>query len=156
MNLNATLIFQTLVFVLLGIITMKFIWPPLVKAIDERREKIAEGLAAAEKGKAELVLTKAQIGEEVAKAKAAAQTRLQEIDRQAAVILEEARAKAEADSAAIVKQAQADIELELQSARDRLREDVAVLAVQGAEQILKREVDAQAHAQLLEQLKASL
>ncbi|MDB1145077.1 MAG: F0F1 ATP synthase subunit B [Alcaligenaceae bacterium] len=156
MNLNATLIFQTLVFVLLGIITMKFIWPPLVKAIDERREKIAEGLAAAEKGKAELVLTKAQIGEEVAKAKAAAQTRLQEIDRQAAVILEEARAKAEADSAAIVKQAQADIELELQSARDRLREDVAVLAVQGAEQILKREVDAQAHAQLLEQLKSSL
>jgi F-type H+-transporting ATPase subunit b len=137
-NLNATIIFQMLVFFVLGWFTMKFVWPPLTKAMDERRQKIADGLAAAEKGKAEN------------------HARIIEAEKQAASLIEQARREAEAERARIVAQAAQDAAQEVQRARDSLRDDVAALAVKGAEQILKREVDARAHAELLNQLRAQL
>ena len=156
MNLNATIFFQMIVFFVLGWVTMKFIWPPLTKAIDERRQKIADGLAAAEKGKAELAQTQARISLMEASAKTDLQARMSDMDKQAAQIIEQARNEAEKERARIVALARQDAEQEVQRAREALRNDIAALAVKGAEQILKREVDARAHAELLDQLKAQL
>jgi F-type H+-transporting ATPase subunit b len=155
-NLNATLFFQMIVFFVLAWFTMKFIWPPLTKAMDDRRQKIADGLAAAEKGKADLAQAQARINLIEANAKSDNHARMVEAEKQAAAIIEQARREAEAEKARIVAQAQQDAAQEVQRAREALRADVAVLAVQGAEQILKREVDANAHAGLLDQLKAQL
>ena len=147
MNLNATLFFQMIVFFVLAWFTMKFVWPPLTKAIEDRRQKIADGLAAADKGKADLAQAQARISLIEASAKSENHARMLEAEKQAATLIDEARREAEAKQ---------DAEQEVQRARDGLRDDVAVLAVKGAEQILKREVDAQAHAELLNQLKAQL
>jgi len=155
-NLNATIFFQMIVFFILGWVTMKFIWPPLIKAIDERRHKIADGLAAAEKGKADLAQAQARIGLMDASAKSELHTRITDAEKHGAQIVEQARAEAEAERARIVAQAKQDAAQEVQRARDALRNDVADLAVKGAEQILKREVNASAHAELLAQLKAEL
>ncbi|MCK9507458.1 MAG: F0F1 ATP synthase subunit B [Pigmentiphaga sp.] len=156
MNLNATLVFQTLVFFILAWFTMKFVWPPLMKAIEERRLKIAEGLAAAEKGKADLVQAQARVAQIESAAKADNQARLGQSEKQAAELIEKARMDAEAERVRILEQAKQEAELEIQRAREALRESVASLAVKGAEEILKREVDANAHADLLSQLKAQL
>ena len=156
MNLNATIFFQMIVFFILGWVTMKFIWPPLIKAIDERRHKIADGLAAAEKGKADLAQAQARIGLMEASAKSELHTRITDAEKHGDQIVEQARAEAEAERARIVAQAKQDAAQEVQRARDALRNDVADLAVKGAEQILKREVNASAHAELLAQLKAEL
>ncbi|MGO3740697.1 F0F1 ATP synthase subunit B [Kerstersia sp.] len=156
MNLNATIFFQMLVFFVLGWVSMKFIWPPLTKAIEERRQKIADGLAAADKGKADLAQAQARIGLIEANAKTEVQTRLAEVEKQGTVLLEQARKEAESERARIVEQARQEALQEAQRVREALRNDVAALAVKGAEQILKREVDAKAHADLLNQLKAQL
>ena len=156
MNLNATIFFQMLVFFVLGWFTMKFVWPPLTKAMDERRQKIADGLAAAEKGKADLAQAQARISLIEASAKSENHARMVEAEKQAAAIIEQARRDAEAERARILAQAKQDAEQALQHARGELRDDVARLAIKGAEQILRREVDARAHAELLEQLKAQL
>ena len=156
MNLNATLFFQMIVFFVLGWFTMKFVWPPLTKAMDDRRQKIADGLAAAEKGKADLAQAQARISLIEASAKTDTHTRLAEAEKQANALIEQARHEAEAEKARIVAQAQQDAAQEVQRAREVLRAEVAVLAVKGAEQILQREVDAKAHAGLLDQLKAQL
>ena len=134
MNLNATLFAQFVVFFILAGFTMKFVWPPLMKALDERAQKIAEGLAAADRGKAEM---------------AAAEKRSQGI-------VEDAKKQATEEAARIVAAARADAEAQSGKARDALRAEVATLAVKGAEQILKREINAAAHADLLNQLKAEL
>ncbi|OZI20746.1 F0F1 ATP synthase subunit B [Bordetella genomosp. 9] len=156
MNLNATIFFQMLVFFVLGWFTMKFVWPPLTKAMDERRQKIADGLAAAEKGKADLAQAQARISLIEASAKSENHARMVEAEKQAALLLDQARREAEAERARILAQAKQDAELEVQRARDSLRDEVAALAVKGAEQILRREIDARAHAELLTQLKAQL
>ncbi len=156
MNLNATIFFQMLVFFVLGWFTMKFVWPPLTKAIDERRQKIADGLAAAEKGKADLAQAQARVSLIEASAKSETHARIVEAEKQAATLVEQGRRDAEAERARILEQARLEAEQAVQRARDSLREDVAVLAVKGAEQILKREIDARAHAELLDQLKAQL
>ncbi|MEQ4618173.1 MAG: F0F1 ATP synthase subunit B [Corticimicrobacter sp.] len=156
MNLNATIFFQMLVFFVLAWFTMKFVWPPLTKAIEERRQKIADGLAAAEKGKADLAQAQARVSLIEAAAKTENQGRLADADKQAARIIEQARKEGEAERARIVAQARQEAEQEAQRVRESLRNDVAVLAVSGAEQILRREVDARAHAELLDQLKAQL
>jgi len=155
-NLNATLFFQMIVFFILGWFTMKFVWPPLTKAMDDRRQKIADGLAAAEKGRADLAQAQARVSLIEAAAKTQTQTRLAEVDKQATVLLEEARRAAEAEKARIVAQAREEAAQEVQRARDVLRNDLAILVVKGAEQILQREVDAKAHAGLIDQLKAQL
>lgn len=156
MNLNATLFFQMIVFFVLAWFTMTFVWPPLTKALDDRRQKIADGLAAAEKGKADLAQAQARISLMEASAKSDNHSRLADAEKQAAALIEQARHEAEAEKARIIAQAQQDALQEVQRLRDTLRGDVAVLAVKGAEQILQREVDASTHAQLLEQLKAQL
>jgi F-type H+-transporting ATPase subunit b len=145
-----------IVFFVLGWFTMKFVWPPMTKAMDERRQKIADGLAAAEKGKADLAQAQARISLIEASAKSDTHTRLLEAEKQGDALLDEARREAEAEKARIIAQAQQEAQQEIQRAREGLRADVALLAVKGAEQILKREVDAKAHAELLEQLQAEL
>lgn len=156
MNLNATLFFQMIVFFVLAWFTMKFVWPPMMKAMDDRRQKIADGLAAADKGKADLAQAQARISLIEASSKTENHARILEAEKQAAGIIDEARREAEAEKARIVAQAKVDAEQEVKRARDALRGDVANLAIKGAEQILKREVDAKAHAELLDQLKAQL
>lgn len=156
MNLNATLFFQMIVFFVLAWFTMTFVWPPLTRALDDRRQKIADGLAAAEKGKADLAQAQARISLMEASAKSDNHSRIVDAEKQAAALIEQARHEAEAEKARIIAQAQQDALQEVKRLRDALRGDVAVLAVKGAEQILQREVDSKAHAQLLEQLKAQL
>jgi F-type H+-transporting ATPase subunit b len=155
-NLNATIFFQMLVFFVLGWFTMKFVWPPLTRAMDERRQKIADGLAAGEKGLADLAQAQARASLIEASAKSETHARIVEAEKQAAALIEQARHDAEAERARIVAQAAQDAAQEVQRARDALRDEVAALAVRGAEQILRREINARAHAELLDQLKAQL
>lgn len=124
--------------------------------MDDRRQKIADGLAAADKGKADLAQAQARISLIEASAKTENHARMVEAEKQAAVLIDQARREGEAEKARIVAQAQQDAAQEAQRVRESLRADVAILAVKGAEQILKREVDAQAHAELLTQLQAQL
>ncbi|CAM2181104.1 ATP synthase Fo complex subunit b [Paraburkholderia sacchari] len=156
MNINATLFAQMVVFLILAWFTMKFVWPPLINALDERSKKIADGLAAADKGKAELEAAHKRVGEELASARSEGQNRIADAEKRALAVAEEIKAQAQAEAARIIAQAKADADQQVVKAREALRAEVAALAVQGAEQILKREVDQAAHADLLNQLKAEL
>ncbi|QYF95172.1 F0F1 ATP synthase subunit B [Massilia sp. PAMC28688] len=156
MNLNATLFAQFVVFFILAGFTMKFVWPPLMKALDERAERIANGLAAADRGKTELEVAMKRVDAEMATARDEVQKRIVDADKRAASIIEEAKKTAESEAARIRAQAHADAEQAMASAREELRAQVAALAVKGAEQILKREVNASAHADMLSQLAVEL
>ncbi|MGL4574098.1 MAG: F0F1 ATP synthase subunit B [Burkholderiaceae bacterium] len=156
MNINATLIAQLAVFFVLAWVSTKFIWPPLIKAIDDRRQKIADGLAAAERGKLELAEANKRVETELAKSRTENQGRMAEAEKRAAQIIEDARKAGEAEKARIVAAAKEEAEQQMVRAKESLRDQVALLAVAGAEQILKREVDAKAHADLLSGLKAKL
>jgi F-type H+-transporting ATPase subunit b len=155
-NLNATLFAQFVVFFILAIFTMKFVWPPLMKALDERAQKITEGLAAADRGKAEMAAAEKRIQSELASARDEGNKRIQDAEKQGQRIIEEAKKTAAEEAARIVAAAQADAEQQVNKAREALRGEVASLAVRGAEQILKREVNPAVHADLLNQLKAEL
>lgn len=156
MNLNATLFAQLVVFFLFAWITMKFVWPPIMGMIDERREKIASGLAAADRGKADLAAAEKRVQAELAGARDEGQKRIADAEKRAAAIIEEAKKTAAEEAARIVASAKADAEQQVTRAREELRGQVAALAVKGAEQILKREVNAAAHADLLSQLSTGL
>lgn len=156
MNLNATLFAQFVVFFILSFFTMKFVWPPLMKALDERAKKIADGLAAAERGKAEMQAAEKHVQIELSAARDEGQKRISEAEKRAQLIIEEAKKIASDEAARIIAAAKADAEQQATKAREELRGQVATLAVQGAEQILKREVNVAAHADLLSQLKAEL
>lgn len=156
MNLNATFIVQFVVFFILAGVTMKFIWPPMMKALDERAQKIADGLAAAERSKAESKEAEKRVQSELAGARDEGQKRITEAEKRAQMIIEEAKHTATEEAARIVANARLDAAQQITKARDGLRGEVASLAVKGAEQILKREINASAHADLLTQLKAEL
>ncbi|CAG2150028.1 F0F1 ATP synthase subunit B [Cupriavidus plantarum] len=156
MNLNATFLAQMVVFFILWWVVAKFIWPPLVKALDERAKKIADGLAAAEKGKAELELANKRVDQALAEARTEGAQRVADAEKRAQLTADEIKQNAQAEAARIIAQAKAEAEQQVTRAREQLRDQVAVLAVKGAEQILKREVNAQVHADLLNQLKAEL
>ncbi len=156
MNLNATLFAQFVVFFVLAWFTMKFVWPPLMKALDERAEKIANGLAAADRGKAEMAAAEKRAQAELATARDEGQKRIIDAEKRAQAIIDEAKKTASEEAARIVAAAKADADQQVTRARDELRAQVAGLAVKGAEQILKREVNAAAHAELLSQLKNEL
>ena len=156
MNLNATLVAQMVVFFILWWVVAKFIWPPLVKALDERAKKIADGLAAADKGKAELELANKRVDQALTEARNEGAQRIADAEKRAQMSADEIKQNAQAEAARIVAQAKAEAEQQAVRARESLRDQVAVLAVKGAEQILKREVNAQVHADLLNQLKAEL
>ena len=156
MNLNATLFAQFAVFFVLALFTMKFVWPPLMKALDERAERIANGLAAADRGKADLAAAEKRVQAELAGARDEGQKRIADAEKRAALIIDEAKKTAAEEAARIVANAKADAEQQVTRVREVLRGQVAALAVQGAEQFLKREVNAEAHAALLSQLSAEL
>jgi F-type H+-transporting ATPase subunit b len=156
MNINATLFAQAIVFAILVWFTMKFVWPPLAKVLDERALKIADGLAAAEKAKVELTLANKRVEEELSKSRNESASRLADAERRAQQIIEEAKQRATEESAKIRAAAEAEAEQQVYKAREQLREQVGLLAVQGAEQILRREVNAGVHADLLARLKAEL
>jgi F-type H+-transporting ATPase subunit b len=155
-SITSTFWIQMIVFVILALFTMKFIWPPITAALDERAAKVREGLSAADKAKAELASANKRIEEELSSARTDAAQRLADAERLAQSMIEEAKSRASDEGAKIVAAARAEAEQEATKAREALREQVAALAVRGAEQILRREVDARAHADLLGQLKAQL
>ena len=156
MNINATLFLQAVVFAILVWFTMKFVWPPITKALDERAQKIADGLAAADKAKSELTSANKRVEEELAKSRNEATVRMAETERRAQTMIEEAKARAVEEGNKIVAAAQAEAQQQTVRARETLCEQVAALAVKGAEQILRREVNAGVHADLLGRLKAEL
>lgn len=156
MNINATLFLQAIVFAILVWFTMRYIWPPLTKALDERAAKIAEGLSAADKAKAELAAANLRVGEQLSAARDDVTKRLADAERMALSMIEEAKTRASEEGAKIVAAAKAEAELEATKAREALRDQVATLAVKGAEAILKREVNAGVHAELLTRLKSEL
>ena len=156
MNINATLLVQMIAFGALIWFTMKFVWPPLIGAIDERTQKIADGLAAADKAKADLASANQRVEQQLSAARNDAAKRLADAERLAQQMVEEAKGRASEEGAKIIAAARAEAEQESVKARDVLREQVAGLAVKGAEQILRREVNAGVHAELLGRLKAEL
>lgn len=156
MNINATLFLQAVVFAILVWFTMKFVWPPITKALDERAQKIADGLAAADKAKSELTSANKRVEEELVKSRSESTVRMAETERRAQIMIEEAKAKAVEEGNKIVAAAKAEAEQQTVKARETLREQVAALAVKGAEQILRKEVNAGVHADLLGRLKAEL
>ncbi|MFN3984661.1 MAG: F0F1 ATP synthase subunit B [Rhodocyclaceae bacterium] len=156
MNLNATLIAQIVVFFILGWFTMKFVWPPIMKALDERAKKIADGLAAADKAKADLSLAEKKVVEEMRKARESAGDVRATAESQAAKILEDARAEASRIIAKAREAAEGEAAVAAQRAKEDLRDQVAQLAVAGAEKILRREIDAKVHVDLLANLKQEL
>ena len=156
MNINATLFLQAIVFAILVWFTMKFVWPPITKALDERAEKITAGLAAADKAKSELSSANKRVEEELAKSKGESAVRLADAERRAQGMIEEAKAKATVEGGKIIAAAKVEAEQQTVKARETLREQVAALAVKGAEQILRKEVNASVHADLLGRLKTEL
>jgi F-type H+-transporting ATPase subunit b len=155
-SINGTLIIQMIVFLILVGFTMKFIWPPIAAALDERARKIAEGLSAADKAKADLAQANKRVEEQLAAARDDTAKRLADAERLAQSIIEEAKSRANDEGAKIVAAAKAEAEQAVVKAREALREEVASLAIKGAEQILRREVNANVHADLLGRLKAEL
>ena len=156
MNINGTLIAQAIVFALLVLFTMKFVWPPIAAALDERAGKIRDGLAAADKAKSELTNANKRVEEELAKSRTETAVRLADADRRGQAIVEEAKAKATDEANKIIAAAKAEADQQSIKAREALREQVAALAVKGAEQILRKEVNASVHADLLGRLKTEL
>jgi F-type H+-transporting ATPase subunit b len=155
-SINATLIIQLIVFLILVWFTMTYVWPPITKALDERAKKIADGLSAADKAKADLVAANKRVEQELSAAREDAQKRLADADRAAQRTIEEAKTRANEEAAKIIAAANAEAQQAAIKARDALRDQVAALAVKGAEQILRREVNPAVHADLLARLKSEL
>lgn len=156
MSINATLFIQAIVFLILVWFTMKFVWPPIATALDERARKIAEGLAAADRAKADLATANQRVEAELSKSRNETAARLAEAERRAQAIVEEAKSRATEEGNKIIAAAKVEAEQQAVQAREALREQVAVLAVKGAEQILRKEVNAGVHADLLNRLKTEL
>ncbi len=156
MSITGTLIVQMIVFLILVGFTMKYVWPPIAAALDERARKIADGLAAADKAKAELQAADKRVEQELGKARADTAQMLADAERRAQAIVEEAKTRASEEGAKIVAAARAEADQQSVKAREVLREQVAALAVKGAEQILRKEVNAGVHAELLNRLQTEL
>ena len=156
MNINFTLFAQAIVFATFIWITVKFVWPYMLRAIEARQKTIADGLAAAEQGKKSLELSSKQAGDEIAAARNRAADIVTQAEKRAAQAIQEAKTAAKAEGDREKAAAKADIQQAVSRAREQLREQVAALAVAGAEKILRREVDAKAHAELLDGIKKQL
>ena len=156
MYLNATLFAQITVFFILAWFTMKFVWPPIMKALDERAAKIAEGLAAAERGKQSLDLAARRSAESLREGKDKVAEIIAQAEGRAQQIIEEAKAQARVEAETVVLAAKAEIDQEALRTKESLRERVAELALAGAEKILRREVNAAVHAEMLNVIKQDL
>jgi F-type H+-transporting ATPase subunit b len=156
MNLNFTLIAQAITFAAFIWFTARFVWPPLMRAVEARQKQIADGLAAGEKGRQELELSGKRAGEEIAKARERVAEILAQAEKRRGEIVDEAKNAAREAGNREKAAAQAEIEQQISQAREMLRDQVAALAVAGAEKILRREVNAQTHADILAQLKREI
>ena len=156
MNLNFTMVVQAIVFALFIWFTVKYAWPLFLSKVDARTKTIADGLAEAERGRSSLADAQKQTDVLLKEARARAQEILASAEKSASQRVEESKAQAKVEGERLVTAAHAQIQQEVQSAKQALREQVAQLAVSGAEKILRREVDAKAHADMLNQLKAQL
>lgn len=156
MGINATLIGQMITFVVFILFTMKFVWPFVTRAMAERQQRIADGLAAAEKGVRDLEQAKTQASDIQNEARTQAADILGQANKRGSVIVDEAKSQAQAERERILAQAQAEIEQERNRLREALRAELAGIAVAGAGKILAREIDAKTHAALLDKLAAEL
>jgi F-type H+-transporting ATPase subunit b len=156
MNLNLTLIAQAITFTAFIWVTVKFIWPHMLRAIEARQKTIADGLAAAEEGKRSLEQSNKRADEEIRKARERATEVLSQAEKRAAQMIDEAKSAAKEEGSREKAAAKAEIAQEMTRAREQLRDQVASLAVAGAEKILRREVDAKAHGDLLDSIKKQL
>jgi F-type H+-transporting ATPase subunit b len=152
MNFNLSLVIQIASFILLGLFTMRFIWPPLIRAIEERQKKIADGLAAADKGAKSLDDAKLAAVDILKEARAQAAKIVDQGGRRSNEMIEEAKATANAEGQRLLGEAKQEVAIESNRAREQLRKEVATLAVSGASKLLGREIDAKAHADLLDKL----
>ena len=156
MNLNATLLGELIAFAVFVLFCMKFVWPPLMGAIEARQQKIAEGLAASDRAERDLALTQDKVKEQLREAKSQAAEIIEQAKKREAKMIDEAVQKASQEREKIMASAQAEIEAERIRAREDLRKQVAALAVAGAERILQRSIDEAAHSDILEKLVAEL
>ena len=156
MSFNLTVIAQAVAFALFIWFTVKFVWPPMLRAIEARQKQVADGLAAAEQGKKSLEVSSKQAEQAIQEARGRAGEVIAQAERRAGQLIEEAKNAAKAEGDREKAAAKADIQQEVSRAREQLREQVAALAVAGAEKILRREVDAKVHADLLDGIKKQL
>lgn len=156
MNINLTLIGQSITFIAFVWFCLKFVWPPLIGALEERKKKIADGLAAAERGTHEKALAEKRAAETLREAKNQAQEIINQAQKRANEIVEESKGTARTEGERIVTAANAEIEQEVNRAREHLREQVSSLVIAGAEKVLKREIDAKANEDILQDLVAQL
>jgi F-type H+-transporting ATPase subunit b len=155
-NLNLTLFGQLIAFVAFVVFCMKFVWPPIVRAMQERAAKIAEGLAAADRANQDLELAKQKAVERLKEAKTEAAAIIEAANRRSTQLVEEAKEQARVEGERVKAAAMAELELEINRAREQLRGQVATLAISGAERVLKATIDPAAHTALLDQLVAEL
>jgi F-type H+-transporting ATPase subunit b len=155
-NINLTLIVQMIVFIALIVVTMKFVWPKIIDAMEERSAKIAAGLAAAEKGKADLVQADQRAEVIVKEARTKAAQILDQAGKRSNEMVEEAKGTAAAEAQRLVAQGHEDAALESTRAREGLRREVGLLAIEGASRLLGREIDPKTHAELLDKLAAEV
>lgn len=156
MNLNATLLGELIAFAVFVLFCMKFVWPPLIGAIEARQQKIADGLATSDRAEQDLRLVQEKVKQQLAEAKTQASALIDQAKKREQQIIDEASVKAQSEREKILAQAKAEIDAERIKAREELRKQVAVLAVAGAEKILQRSIDAAAHSDILEKLVAEL
>ncbi|BAW26495.1 MULTISPECIES: F0F1 ATP synthase subunit B [Pseudomonas] len=156
MNINATLIGQSVAFLIFVLFCMKYVWPPVITALQERQKKIADGLDAANRAARDLELAQEKAGQQLREAKAQAAEIIEQSKKRAAQLVEEAREQARVEADRVKAQALAEIEQELNSAKDALRTQVGALAVGGAEKILGATIDQNAHAELVNKLAAEI
>jgi F-type H+-transporting ATPase subunit b len=156
MNFNATLIGQSITFIVFVWFCMKYVWPPLMAALEERRAKIADGLAAAERGQKDLELAQSKVSDNLKDAKAQAQDIINQAQKRANEMVDEAKNIAREEAEKIKNAATADIDQQINSAREQLRKEVSSIAISGAEKILKREVNAEAHGDVLDDMMAQI
>lgn len=156
MNLNATLLGELIAFAVFVLFCMKFVWPPLIGAIEARQQKIADGLAASDRAEQDLRLVQEKVKQQLAEAKAQASALIDQAKKREQQIIDEASVKAQSEREKILAQAKAEIDAERIKAREELRKQVAALAVAGAERILQRSIDEAAHSDILEKLVAEL
>jgi F-type H+-transporting ATPase subunit b len=156
MNFNATLIGQTITFIVFVWFCMKYVWPPLMTTLEQRKAKIADGLAAAERGQKDLELAQAKVSDDLKGAKQQAQEIINQAQKRANEMVDDAKETAREEAEKIKAAASADIDQQINSAREQLRKEVSVIALSGAEKILQREVDAKAHGDVLDDLMAQI
>jgi F-type H+-transporting ATPase subunit b len=156
MNINFTLIAQAIAFAVLIWFTVKFVWPPLLTAIETRQKEIADGLAAAQEGKSALEVAAKKSETTLNEAKQKATEIIGQAEKRAAQIIDEAKGNAKAEGDRIIAGAKAEIDQEVNRAKEGLRAQVSTLAVAGAEKILRKEIDAKAHSEMLAKLAAEL